>query len=337
MTEMKILYFGDASWGARALKEVVARGHQVLGVVLRVRPTVGDLGSTANELGLPVYQPKNCNDDEFLRVVTTLEPDLNLSVSYDQILRKPILESAQLGFVNFHAGKLPWYRGRSVVNWAIINGEEEVGVTAHFMDEGIDTGDIILQRTLPIGWSDTYAEVLAGTVEAFVPLVADTVDLLRAGNYSRTVQSHLPGSYFPRRGPGDEWLDWHDTGLNIYNKIRGIAAPAPGARTLLDDREVVVWGARYQLDWPSYIATPGQVVGVEDDGVRIKSGDSTIVVTAIEFPDDPSGGRHQPRLRIGTRFGKNLEARLAALEAQLSREVSSEESSSEVNQAAEGD
>lgn len=136
------------------------RKKEIVGVVLRVRSTDDELQRLAEKLKIPVFQPYRCNSKEFLDTITELAPDLNLSVSYDQILQRPIIDSAQLGFVNFHAGKLPYYRGRSVLNWAIINGEEEVGLTAHFIDEGIDTGDIILQRTLPISWTDTYKEVL---------------------------------------------------------------------------------------------------------------------------------------------------------------------------------
>ena len=149
-------------------------------------------------------------------------PDLNLSVSYDQIIRRPLLEAAPLGFVNFHAGKLPIYRGRNVVNWALINGETEIGLTAHFMDEGIDTGDILLQRTLPIAWTDTYGDVLSRVVDAFPDLVRDAVardrgepcraaspgraarDLLRrarAGGRVAGLGRHEPEP--PQQGPGD--------------------------------------------------------------------------------------------------------------------------------------
>lgn len=313
---MKILYFGDADWGANALRELARRGFDLVGVVLRVRPTDGSLETAACDLGVPIFQPRRCNDSEFFDVIRKLSPDVNLSVSYDQILRRPILETAPLGFVNFHAGKLPWYRGRSVINWAIINGETEIGLTGHFVDEGIDTGDIILQRTFPVGWTDSYGEVMERMIEAFPQLVIDTVELLASGDFERRPQAHLPGSYFPRRGPGDEWIDWSDTSRNIYNKIRGIAAPGPGARTLLDGRPVILWRADYDPSWPKYLATPGQVVGVEPTGVRVKAGDSTLVLTRIELPDDGQGPR-LPRFRIGTRFGLNLYQEILHLQGQL--------------------
>lgn len=312
---MRILYFGDAVWGAEALRLLHGAGREVIGVVIRTRPTDGEVEKQAKALGLPVFQPLRCNDADFLATIGELKPDLNLSVSYDQILKKPIIDSAPRGFVNFHAGKLPHYRGRSVINWAIINGEPEVGITAHFVDEGIDTGDIILQRTLAVGWTETYGEVMDRVIAAFPTLVADTVELLHTGNFERRRQSHLPGSYFPRRGPGDELLDWNDTSRNLYNKIRGITRPGPGARTWLAGEPLTIWGAEYDPAWPAYIATAGQVVGLEPGrGARIKTGDATLLVTEAQLGDNAPSA---PLWSIGTRLGASADARLAALEARV--------------------
>ncbi len=314
---MKILYFGDASWGAAALRQLVAAGREIAGVVLRVKPTDDELSQAAAELGLPVYQPPRCNAPDFLDLVRSLQPDLNLSVSYDQILRQPILDTAPRGFVNFHAGKLPWYRGRSVLNWTLINGEQEIGLTSHFVDQGIDTGDIILQRTLPVYWEDDYRSLLDRVVPQFPRLVVDTVELLACGNYERRKQSHLPGSYFPQRGPGDEWIDWNTPSRKIYNKIRGISAPGPGARSFLGEREIILWRASYDPDWPQYEATAGVVVGIEpDQGVRIKTADSTLVLQKVEYVDEP-GQQRKPEFRIGTRFGVNLAQRVRELEEKV--------------------
>lgn len=304
-------------WGAEALRLLHQAGREIVGVVLRATPTDGTLEAAARELGYPVFQPARCNAPAFLGQIRDLRPDLNLSVSYDQILKRPILDSAPRGFVNFHAGKLPHYRGRSVVNWAIINGESEIGITAHFVDEGIDTGDIILQRTLPVGWTDSYGDVLPRVIAAFPGLVADTVELLTAGNFSRTPQSPLAGSYFPRRGPGDECLDWGDKSWNLYNKIRGISRPAPGAASWIEGAPVTIWRAEYDASWPEYIATPGQVVGVEPGrGARVKTGDSTLLVTEAQMGDNAP---FTPQWRIGSRLAVNIEARLRDVEARLAR------------------
>jgi methionyl-tRNA formyltransferase len=245
-------------------------------------------------------QFRRCNAPECIDEVRRLNPDVNLSVSYDQILRREIRETAPLGFVNFHAGKLPYYRGRSVLNWAIINGETEVGLTAHFVDDGIDTGDIILQRVLPIGWTDTYGDVLQRVVKAFPDLVVHAAELLASGTYDRLPQSHLMGSYFSRREPGDEWLDWNTTSRDLHNKIRGIAQPAPGARTTHADAPVIIWRAYYDPSWPNYIAIPGQVVGrIPEVGVVVKTGDSVLRIELIQH----QGGKPEiPTWPIGTRL-----------------------------------
>ncbi len=312
---MKILFFGDGSWAAESLLRLRAAGMNLLGVVLRTRPSDGSLEEAARRLELPLFQPQRVNDPAFLAQIAELGPDLNLSVSYDQILRAPILASAPLGFVNFHAGKLPYYRGRSVLNWALINGETEIGYTGHYVDEGIDTGDIILQRTMPVGWTESYGDVMARMIAAFPALVLDTVQILASGSAHRQPQSHLPGSYFPARGPGDEWLDWSDTSRNLHNKIRGISRPGPGARTLLEGRPVTLWRAYYDPAWPSYLATPGQVVGRKPgEGVVVKTGDSTLLVLEAQEEGEPPAA---PTWRIGTRLGLNLMEYVRSLEARL--------------------
>jgi methionyl-tRNA formyltransferase len=266
-------------------------------------------------LGLPLLQPSNVNSLDFVERIKSLSPDLNLSISYNQILRRPIIASAKLGFLNFHAGKLPYYRGRNVINWAIINGEREIGITAHFVDEGIDTGDIILQRTLPIEWTDTYGDVLSRVVEAFPDLVLDSVALMASGQPKRAQQANHPGSYFPGRDKEDEWLDWSDNSFNLHNKIRAITRPGPGARTLLGEKEVRIWTAFYDPSWPKYIATPGQVVGRPNNGVLVKTGDSTILLSEIQIADVCE----TPSWRIGTRLGINL---IASLPNVVNRSVS---------------
>lgn len=143
-------------------------------------------------------------------------------------------------------------------------------------------------------------------VAAFPLLVADSVDLLETGNYTRTPQAHLAGSYFPQRGPGDEWIDWSDSSINIYNKIRALAKLGPGALTSVNDVALNLWSARYELEWPRYIANPGQIIGVEEDGgLRIKTGDSTLIVTDYSFSDLHSSEKLNC-LRIGTKLGLNL-------------------------------
>jgi len=295
--------FGDGPWAATSLVALSEADCDLIGVVTRHKQSDSTLEVAGRRLGLPVLRPANAGDRDFVELVSRMAPDLGLSISYNQILRQPLLDCARLGFVNFHAGKLPYYRGRNIISWAIINGEREIGLTAHFVDEGIDTGDILLQRTFPISWTDTYGDVLGRIVENFPAFVVDALRILGEEETPREPQSQMQGTYFSGREDGDEWLDWSDTSLNLYNKIRAITRPAPGARTLLGDAAVVVWSAQYDPSWPKYIATPGQVVGRNRDGVVVKTGDSTLILREVQV----DGGICQtPRWPLGTRLGMNL-------------------------------
>jgi methionyl-tRNA formyltransferase len=321
----RVMLFGDGRWAADTLLRLAADGHQLAAVVARARPSDGTLGAAAARLGVPVLRPASVNSEQSVAALAALEPDLVLSVAYDQILRAPVLSLAPLGCLNVHAGKLPRYRGRNVVNWAIINGETEIGLTVHHMDEGIDTGDIVLQRTLPIGWTDDYATVLARVVDAVPALAAEAVAGVVAGSAERRPQDAAQGTYFGGRGPGDEWLDWRGGSRELHNKVRAITRPGPGARTMLNDRAVVVWRAHWEPTWPTYVATPGQVVGRHPDGLLVKTGDSTLLLLEVQQGDEPPA---RPAWPIGTRLGIDVAAavatllrRLETLEARQGQEV----------------
>ena len=192
---MRCVLWGDGQWAAEVLDLLRARGHEVAGVVIKRAPSNAALQDAAAARGIDVMQPDDANAPETVAWVKARTPDLNVAVFYDQVIRRPLLESALLGFTNVHPGKLPWYRGRSSVHWAIINNESELGVTVHLMDEGVDTGPILAQRTLPILWADTYGSMMT-KIRAVVPsLVMEAVDGLARRDLHPVPQPPL-GSYF---------------------------------------------------------------------------------------------------------------------------------------------
>jgi methionyl-tRNA formyltransferase len=301
---MRILFFGDGPWASLSLERLLEEKYNVLGVVLRAGLINSDLARFAIENNLPVYDPEKVNAREFIDVVKHLSPDLNLSVSYDQIIGKRLREIPSYGFINFHAGKLPYYRGRSIINWAIINGEKEIGITGHFIDEGIDTGDIIVQEVVPIAWDDTYETVLNNVIHLLPGVVSRTVELIHSGQVQPVVQRDLEGSYFSARKVGDEWIDWNDDSRNIYNKVRGITRPGPGAMTLLGNMEIVIWRAYYDPEWPLYLGKPGDVIGRRGtDGVIVKTGDSILLIQEVQVGDSTST---TPSWPLGTSLGIDL-------------------------------
>lgn len=314
---MKILLLGDGLWAARSLHRLHQDGHQIVGAVGRVNTADETLTIAADELGVTIVRPENCNSPEFIEWVDALSPDLGLSIAYDQIIGQSLRDTPLKGVINFHGGKLPYYRGRNIVNWAIINDEKEIGLTSHYVDEGIDTGDIIMQQTLPIAWTDTYGDVLDKVIAALPEMASQTVRLIDEGQAKPTPQAHLVGTYYGGRQDGDEWIDWNDTSRNIYNKIRAITHPGPAARTTLNDKVILIWRASYDPSWPKYTAIPGQVVGRSDDqGIVVKTGDSTILIQETQTDEAEP---HRPDWPIGTRFGIDVMARIKNLEEKISR------------------
>lgn len=295
---MNLIFFGDGAWATTCLHTLLTHGYHIPAVVLRHTPTDHTLADLAKQTGIATYAPARVNDPGFVDTIRRLGADLHVSYSYDQLLRHPLID---LGFINCHAGKLPDYRGRSVVNWAMINGETDIGLTVHHIDDGIDTGDIIVQKTLPIDWHDTYGSLLTKIAAAFPDVL---LEALRHPE-RRTPQAHLPGSYFCQRQPGDEWLDWHDTSFNLYNKIRALSHPGPGARTNLNYHPVTIRQARYDPDWPTYIAIPGEIVGRQPGvGVTVKTANSILAVDRVTV----NGQDQIPAWPLGTRLGTVKEA-----------------------------
>ena len=320
---MRIGYFADGPWGRRALKRIEeAPELEVAFVVLRHDAPDSELKSRAGRLGVPTFAPEDINASAILEELAGYEPDLNVSMSYDQILRSEAIEMAPEGFINCHAGALPFYRGRNVLNWALINGEERFGVTVHDVEQGIDTGDILVRRLGPIAPDDDYGSLLDRAADLCADVLLEALEDIRNGTASRTPQEeiHPVGFYSSRRREGDEWIDWTWPTARIHNLIRALAPPGPGARTLLDGDSVVLLGAERIPQAPAYIDRPGTVVGRGEGGVVVKTGDTTLRVTTIA---DWAGGEpnhsRTPRLRVGTTFGMNLQHEVQRLSGRIDR------------------
>lgn len=280
--KLRIGYFGDGPWAHKALEKLLQTSDFSLEFIC-VRRDFPDsfLRNKAEKLGIPCFSPRNVNDPEFLSVLQQLQADLFVSMSFDQIFGSSALSTPPLGIVNCHAGKLPDYRGRNVLNWALINDEKEFGITVHFVDEGIDTGDIILQATHEITDSDTYGSLLDKAYEGCADLLFEAVDQIRTGKVSRSRQRSNNASPIicSRRRPGDELIDWSQGSREVFNFVRALSDPGPIARTTLNTSTVFVHAIRYLPDAPVYKGIPGAVLSTTPEGFVVKTGDSYVEVT----------------------------------------------------------
>lgn len=301
-------YFGDGPWSHQALEALLQDQRFRLAFVVarrdRDEPTLRAFAETA---GVPFWRPENVNDDDFLALVAPLAADIFVSMSYDQIFRGRLIRTPPLGVINCHAGALPRYRGRNVLNWALISGEDHFGVSVHYLDEGIDTGDLIRQQLVPIAPDDTYRDVLERAVSVCAQTLHTALGDVAEGRVVRTPQTG-PGFYCGQRRDGDEWVDWTWTAARVHNFVRGIAPPAPGARSVVMTRagpvQLALTRSALIPGAPSYLGTPGEVVGRSEAGIVVKTGDATLMILEVATIDASGllGECRSPRYRVGTRF-----------------------------------
>ena len=295
--KFKIGYFADGPWSHEAFK-LLANDEtlEIVFIVPRSNTKDSSLKEFAEEYGIDYLFPAKIRTEDFYEKAKSYNCDLFVSMSFNQIFREPLISLPRFDTINCHAGKLPFYRGRNIINWALINDETEFGITVHFVDEGIDTGDIIMQRTYPISDQDDYNSILNIAYVECAKILYDTVKSLQVGNFQRINQAtiHPVGFYCGRRSEGDEIINWAQTSREIFNFIRALCFPGPRATTYISDEPIYINKARMIENAPKYINTPGQLLRKTQDGFIVKTKDSFIEILEIE-----SGAK----LRVGDKLG----------------------------------
>jgi methionyl-tRNA formyltransferase len=296
MTKLKIGYFADGPWSHQALDQLL--GDQTLEIrFICARNDNPDpvLKARAAENGLDFLTHADINSGEFHEWMAAYRCDLFVSMSFNQIFRPALMNLPPLRTINCHAGKLPFYRGRNILNWALINDEPEFGITVHYVDVGIDTGDIIVQRTYAITDEDDYGTLLARAYQGCANCLFEAVKLVQSGDFTPLAQHtiHPVGFYCTGRKSGDERLEWNQTAREVFNFVRAICRPGPEARTCLGEAEIKINKVECVSQAPLYKGIVGAVVGTEQGAFYVKTSDSCVKVTQW------SG---YPKPRIGDRM-----------------------------------
>ena len=246
---MKILFAGHKARGLACLRAVVSRGHKVVGVVGHPaaggQDHAGTVAAAGRELGVPVFEPHDINDGDILAALLPLRPDLVVLAGYGPILRGATLELAAHGAINLHGGKLPEYRGSSPLNWALINGDTSFTISVIQVDRGVDTGDVLLERTFPIAPADTIADLHRVANANFPEMLVEVIDGLAAGPLRGRKQDERSAAYYPLRFPDDGLLLWDlVTAAQAHNRIRALTDPYPGAFSFVANRRVRLLGSK---------------------------------------------------------------------------------------------
>ena len=283
---MNILFMGGHELGAKTLEHLINNNINVVGVVVSKNDNDWYRGvdEVAYKFNLNLYEEKNINDQNFLNKIKSLNLDLIVCVNFDQILKKDIINLPTIGCINTHASLLPKYRGRAPLNWAMINGEEYSGVTVHFIDEGIDTGDIILQEKIKI-YEDYYISDLLNKVKNIYPkIVLNAIRALESNNLNLIKPDLSKGFYVNKRSKYDGEIDFSKPSKDIMNFIKAISKPYPGAFLYHNNKKIIIWRAR--LDYnisPQYESLDIGTVVFNNSNLFIKLKDATLIVTDYEF------------------------------------------------------
>ncbi len=254
MRGIKVLFMGTPEFAVPSLAALIEAGFDLVGVVTRPERPKGrgrkaaptPVKVRAQESSIKVIEPERLGD-AFLEEITSLAPDFIVVVAYGKILPKAVLEVPRLGAINLHASLLPAYRGAGPINRAIINGDKVTGTTTMFMDEGMDTGDMLLTSTLEIGTGETAGELSERMASDGAPLLVETLRRLLKGDLKATAQDSAKASYAPMLKKADGLIDWTLTPTEINNRLRGLS-PWPGAYTTINGKTLKIHKGRVAME-----------------------------------------------------------------------------------------
>jgi methionyl-tRNA formyltransferase len=244
---MRIVFMGTPQFAVLPLRALAAAGHEIAGVVTRIDKPAGRgrvLASppaklAALEMGLSVFQPRRVREPEFITTLRELGPDAVVVAAYGQILPKEILALPKFGCINIHASLLPAYRGAAPINWAIIRGDRETGITVMQMDEGMDTGAVLMQESTPIDPKDTAGTLTEKLSVLGAKLITTAMPLIAAGKLAPVPQNSSQATLAPLLKKEDGLINWNLPAVEIHNRVRGLS-PWPGAYTFLDGKMIKI-------------------------------------------------------------------------------------------------
>ena len=304
---MRIILIGQAAFAEKTLEKLVAKGEKVVAVYCPLDPPNGKfdpLKQKALDLGIPVRQHKSFKAPQVCDEFVALNADLAVLAFVTQIVPPQVFSVPRLGSICFHPSLLPKYRGASAINWALIKGEADTGLSLFWVDKGIDTGPILLQKEVKVEPDDTTGSLYFNKIFPLgVEAIGEAVDLINAGNPPRIVQDASKANYDPPCGDAHAKIDWSKPAQEVYNLIRG-CDPQPGAHTTFNGKMARIFDARLQSGNNS--AAAGQVTGIGAEEITVALNGGTLTVKKLRGEGAKISGAEfakQADLKVGDRLG----------------------------------
>jgi len=288
MAKPRILFMGTPAFALPSLQLLHEQQYPIIGVVSQpdrpkgrglkeIAPPVKIL---AKELGLLVFQPEKVKDQSFIKLFQKLDPEMVVVVAFGQILPKVIIDHPPLKCLNIHPSLLPKYRGAAPINWPIIRGETKTGVTIMLMDEGMDSGDILLHEETLLGATETYGELHDRLAKLGATLLIKTIEQVVAGTIQRQPQDASAVTFAPRLTKETGKINWKDNFFNIVNLIRGLS-PSPAAYTHLEGQVLKIFSA--EANQSKISEAPGTIGAVIGAGLPIAASNGYVILKDVQL------------------------------------------------------
>lgn len=312
---MKLVFMGTPDFSVGALEALQRAGHTVTAVVTQPDKPKGrgkevkcsPVKECAVRDGLPVFQPVRIRTPEAVEELRSYEADVFIVAAFGQILTKEILEMPRLGCLNIHASLLPKYRGASPIQQAVIDGEEKTGITIMQMDEGIDTGDILYQKELPIDGKETGASLFEKLSVLGAQAIVEALDLLGAGKLIPRRQEEALASHVGMMKKTAGLIRWEESAVSIERLVRGLNS-WPSAYTFWQGKQLKIWEADVepQADTDRTDAGPGSVAQITRDALRILTGDGIVEIKELQLEGKKRMTTHDFLLGVRIKTGELL-------------------------------
>ena len=304
---MRIILIGQAAFAEKTLDKLLSKGEEVLAVFCFPDAPGGKIDPVkqrALQLGIPVHQHKTLKTPEVTEQFVSLEADLAILAFVSQIIPPPVFNAPRFGSICYHPSLLPKDRGRTAIYWDLIRGETVTGLTIFWLDKGIDTGPILLQKEVRVDPNDTTGTLYFNKLFPMgIEAIGEAVDLIKAGNPPRIVQDESKATYDPPCGDEHAKIDWSKPANELYNLIRG-CDPQPGAHSIWRGKMVRIFDARLRAGDVS--AAPGEVIDIGADEIAVALEGGTLAVKRMRG----EGGKisaaefaKQVALKVGDRLG----------------------------------
>lgn len=285
---MRIVFMGTPDFSVPTLESLIQSCHQVVGVVTQPDKPKGrgkeiqmsPVKETALRHGILVYQPVRARDEAFVEEMRALKPDVMVVIAFGQILSRELLEVPAYGCINIHASLLPAYRGAAPIQWAVINGDKETGITTMMMDVGMDTGDMLEKTVVTLDEKETGGSLFDRLSLLGGELILSTLEKLEQGTLIRTPQEHEKATYVKKipKSLGD--IDWAMDAASIERLIRGLN-PWPSAYTRWNGKMLKLWEAEVLPD--SGLGRCGEVLEADGDRLTVKTGDGVLKINSLQL------------------------------------------------------